>query len=161
MYGWIVWLHVLGAFVFVLGHGASMIVAFRLRGQRDASQIRELLAVSQTGLIVTYVGLLVLLAAGIAAGFVGGHWGRLWIWVSLGILLGVSVLMYALATTHYGRMRAAAGSPGYEKQAAKYRPPASPDQLPGLVDSNRPMLLAVVGGIGLVAILYLMLFKPF
>jgi Predicted integral membrane protein (DUF2269) len=161
MYGWIVFLHVLGAFTFVLGHGASMIVAFRLRGQRDMSQIRELLAVSQIGLIVTYVGLLVLLAAGILAGFVGGHWGRLWIWVSLGILLVVSVAMYIVATPHYGRMRAAAAAPGYEKQAAKFKPPASPDQLPALADSSRPFLLAVVGGIGLIAIVYLMLFQPF
>lgn len=161
MYGWIVFLHVLGGFTFVLGHGASMLVAFRLRGQRDVGVIRELLALSQGGLIVMYVGLLVLLAAGITAGFMGGHWGRMWIWAALVILVGVMVLMYVLATPYYGRMRAAAGSPGYEKQAAKLEPPASPDQLPGLADSNRPYLLAVIGGVGLVAILYLMLFKPF
>lgn len=161
MYGWIVFLHVLGGFTFVLGHGASVIVAFRLRGQRDTSQIRELLAVSQTGVAITYVGLLLLLAAGILAGFIGDHWGRLWIWTSLGILLLVSVMMYAVATPHYGRMRAAAAAQGYEKQAAKYRPPAAPEQLPALADSNRPFWLAIVGAVGLIAIIYLMLFKPF
>jgi hypothetical protein len=160
MYQWIVFAHVLGSFVFVLGHGASMIVAFRLRGQRDPARIRDLLAVSQIGTGVTYIGLVVLLVAGVAAGFVGAHWGRLWIWAALAILLVVTGMMYAVASPHYGRMRAAAGTPGYERHAASFRPPARPEDLPGLVDSPRPFFLALVGGAGLVGILYLMLFKP-
>ena len=161
MYAWIVLVHIVGAFVFVLGHGASVLVAFRLRGQRDAAHIRELLGVSQAGTGLTYLGLAVLVGAGVAAGFVGGHWGRLWIWAALAILAAVSGVMYAVASPHYGRMRAAAGVPGYEEHGAKFDPPAHPDQLPALVDSPRPIALAAVGGIGLVAIIYLMVMKPF
>ena len=37
------------------------------------------------GVGLMYVGLLVLLAAGIVAGFMGDHWGRVWIWAALAI----------------------------------------------------------------------------
>ena len=32
-YPWLVWLHVVGAFVFALGHGTSAVVSFRVRGE--------------------------------------------------------------------------------------------------------------------------------
>ena len=38
-YPWIVTLHVLGAFLFVFGHGASAFAAFRLRRERDPVRI--------------------------------------------------------------------------------------------------------------------------
>ncbi len=160
MYGWLVLLHVVGAFVFVLGHGASMVVAFRLRGQRHPDRIRELLMASQSGIGLSYLGLLILIVAGVAAGFVGGHWGRLWIWAAVAILIGIMVVMYAVASPHYGRLRAAAGVPGYEEQAAEFDPPVDSSELPRLVDSRRPFALAVVGGSGLLAIVYLMVAKP-
>lgn len=161
MYAWIVLLHILGAFAFAFGHGTSMVVAFRLRGARDAGRIRELLGVSQAGTGVMYIGLVVLLAAGVAAGFIGGHWSRLWIWAALAILVATAIVMYAVASPHYARLRAAAGVPGYAEHAAKFEPPADPGQLPALVGSRKPLALAGVGGSALVAILYLMVFKPF
>ena len=35
MYSWIVFVHVLGVFGFLLAHGAAAVVAFRLRGERE------------------------------------------------------------------------------------------------------------------------------
>ena len=161
MYQIVVFLHVLGAFAFVTAHGASMIAAFQLRGERDRSRQAALLQLSQIGIGLMYVGLLLLLAAGITAGFMGGHWGRGWIWVSLGTLVVVTVVMYALATPFYGRMRAAAGVGGTGQSADRYKPPATEADLAGLATSNRPIVLALVGGIGLVVIIWLMLVKPF
>jgi hypothetical protein len=102
-----------------------------------------------------------MLVAGIAAGFLGDHWGRAWIWTALGLLVVVIAIMYTVATPFYGRMRAAAGVPGSEQTAARLKPPATPADLEALATSNRPMLLAAVGGIGLVVIIWLMLSKPF
>lgn len=108
-----------------------------------------------------YVGLGVLLLAGILAGFMGGHWDRLWIWVALGTLVVVLAVMYAVATPFYGRMRAAAGIPGSEQLAARLNPPPTPDDLSQMAGSSRPFVLAAVGGIGLVIIVWLMISKPF
>src|ERR687896_1280471 len=94
MYQWIVILHVLGAFAFVAAHGVSMVAVFQLRGERDRARQAALLEVSGTGVGLMYIGLLVLLAAGILAGFLGDHWGRLWIWVALATLVVVAAVMY-------------------------------------------------------------------
>lgn len=161
MYEWVRFLHVFGAFLFVAAHGASMLVAFRLRSTRDRERIAELLQMSAYSLGLLYIGLLIMLVGGIVAGFMGNHWGSLWIWAALGILTVVIVVMYMVATPFYGRMRAAAGIEGFVEKADRYKPPATPDQLEQLASSSRPFVLAAVGGIGMVVILWLMLFKPF
>jgi len=161
MYGIIVLLHVLGAFGFVLAHGISMLVSFRLRHEHDPARIVHLFELSSTGINLMYAGLAVLLLAGIAAGFIGGHWGRGWIWASLGTLIVVMAVMYAVATPFYGRMRVASGAPVPEQVAARLKPPATAADLDALAASMRPMWLAAVGGIGLVIIIWLMLSKPF
>jgi hypothetical protein len=161
MYGIVVLFHVLGAFAFVMAHGVSMVAAFRLRGERDPARQAQLLELSGDSVGLMYIGLAVLLVAGILAGFMGGHWGRLWIWVALGTLVTVIVVMYAVATPYYGRMRAAAGVPGSEQMAARLKPPPTADDLAGLATSSRPFVLAAVGGIGLVVLVWLMLAKPF
>ena len=161
MYQWIVLLHVLGAFAFVAAHGVSMITAFQLRGERDRPRQAALLEASGAGIGVMYIGLLLLLVAGIIAGFMGDHWGRGWIWASLGTLVVVLAVMYAVASPFYGRMRTAAGLPDTADRAAKFKPPVTEADLDELAASNRPTVLALVGGIGLVVILWLMLLKPF
>ena len=161
MYEWIVLLHVVGAFVFVAAHGVSMVTAFRLRGERDRGRQATLLEASAIGVYLTYVGLLMLLVGGIWAGFAGEHWGRLWIWASLAILVVVIVVMYAVATPFYGRMRAAAGLGQWAERASSYKPPATEADLAMLATSNRPTVLALVGGIGLLVIVWLMVIKPF
>jgi hypothetical protein len=161
MYGWIVLLHVLGAFLFVAAHGVSMITAFRLRAERDRARQAALLEASGAGVGLMYIGLLVLLAGGIWAGFAGNHWGRLWIWAAIATLVIVIVAMYALATPFYSRMRAAAGIGQWAEKAATMKPPATEADLAALATSNRPLALAAVGGIGLAVIVWLMILKPF
>ena len=161
MYGFVVLLHVLGAFTFVAAHGVSMVAAIRLRGERDRIRQVALLDVSAAGVGVMYVGLLVLLAAGIVAGFMGDHWGRVWIWAALVTLVLVIVVMYAVATPFYGRMRAAAGIGQWAERRDRYKPPATEADLDMLATSNAPFVLATVGVIGLIVIIWLMLLKPF
>lgn len=160
MYAYIVLLHVIGAFVFALAHGVSVAVGLRLRGAQSREQVAALLDLSGMAIGGLYVGLLLLLIGGIWAGFAGDHWGRLWIWVALGILVVVMGAMYAIATPFYGRMRAAAGVLTDPKQVARYGEIA-PDELARMGASARPIWLAVIGGIGLLAILWLMVVKPF
>ena len=42
-YPWIVFIHVLGVLVFFIAHGTSMVVGFRLKGERDPARVRALL----------------------------------------------------------------------------------------------------------------------
>lgn len=161
-YPWLVLAHVLGAFGFALGHGVAVHAAFKLRGERDRARVEALLDLSQMSLWLLYGSLLVLLAAGIAAGFAGDWWGRLWIWTSIGILAVIIVVMYAVAAPYYMGLRKALGRPGYEPKEGEPAPePMSPEQLAAQLQSARPLWLALVGGIGLVAIITLMMLKPF
>jgi hypothetical protein len=160
MYAYIVLLHVIGAFVFALAHGVSIAVALRLRGARSREQVAALLELSGLAIGGLYVGLLLLLVGGIWAGFAGDHWGRLWIWAAIVVLVVVVVLMYAIATPFYGRMRAASGVLTDPKQVAKFGEIA-PDELERMGASSRAIWLTVIGGVGFVVLLWLMVVKPF
>jgi hypothetical protein len=160
MYPYIVLLHVIGAFIFALAHGVSVAVALRLRGVESRERAAALLELSGMAIGGLYVGLLLLLVGGVWAGFAGDHWGNLWIWVALGTLVVITVAMYAIATPFYGRMRAVAGVTTDPKQLARYGDIA-PDELDRMRASTRPIWLAVIGGVGLLVIVWLMVVKPF
>ena len=162
LYPWLVLTHVAGAFGLMLGHGTSVVCAFKLRGERDVTRIEALLDLSAYSLGLFYIAFLVLLASGIAAGFFGGHWDRLWIWASLVVLVAVVVAMYAIASPFYANVRRALGQKVYgDPKDAPPPAPAPPDQVVGMLASRRPFVLALIGGTGLLTILWLMLLKPF
>lgn len=154
-YQWWVFLHIAGAFVFLVAHGVSMGVSLQLRQERDPRRIMALLDVSTTSISGLYVGLVLLLTGGVVAGFVGDWWGQGWIWVALGTLVVVMILMYALASNYYKRLRLIVGAMAEGSEAV------SEERLAELLSGPRPVILAVTGFGGLLFILYLMLFKPF
>lgn len=161
-YPWVVFIHVAAAFLFVMGHGASMWVSDQIRRERDATRIRALLEVSSRSLGLVYSSLITLLIAGIVAGIMGGHFNRGWIWAAILVLLTIIVLMYALASLYYGRVREAVGLRGYQTPKDAPDPtPVSAEELAALVDSRRPDVIGLVGVIGLLVLLWLMMFKPF
>ncbi len=161
-YPWIVFVHVAAAFLFVMGHGASMWASDQIRHERDAVRIATLLELSGRSLGLVYGALLTLLIAGIAAGIMGGHFARGWIWAAIAVLVAVMVLMYALASTYYRRVREAVGirTPQTPKDAPDPTP-VSPEELAALVDNHRPDVIGLVGIVGLLVLLWLMRFKPF
>lgn len=162
MYAWLVFMHVLGGFGFLLAHGASAVVAFKLRQERSPERVRALLDLSVSSYSVMYIALLVLLGGGIAAGFVGKWWRMGWIWTAIGLLLAMLVAMGLLGTTHYHRVRKAVGLPFMENW--KEQPPmepASAEELDGLLSTPHAVWLAGIGGGGLTLVLWLMMFKPF
>jgi uncharacterized membrane protein len=160
LYPWVVLIHVLAAFLFILSHGASAFVSYRLRAEREPSRIAALLDLSSSTIGVMYGSLGLLLLAGIAAGIMGNWFSRGWIWLAIGVLFGVTVLMYVVATRYYVTVRRALGQqrPGSSDPAPE---PLPTDQLLALLDSRRPDAIAAIGAIGLVAIVWLMVVKPF
>jgi hypothetical protein len=162
LYNWIVWIHIVGGFTFALAHGVSAGVAFKLRDEREVPRIQALLDLSNLATQGMYVGTFVLLGAGIAAGFMAGLWGRGWIWTAIVILVLMFAFMYVRASRYFGDVRRAAGQPYFEVgKGARPAEPPNPARLGELLASSRPIEIAVVGYAGLIAILWLMVMKPF
>jgi hypothetical protein len=162
MYNWVVYLHLLGIFGFLIAHGASASAAFALRQERNLDKVRALLELSGRSIGLTYISLLVILAAGIVAAFMGNWWGRGWIWVSLGLLVVIIAAMGAMGSRYYGEARKLAGLPYFAK--GKVQPPlpaAGTDELYAVLGRANPMLLTVIGLGGFAIIAWLMRFKPF
>lgn len=159
---WIVFIHVISAFLFVAGHGVSMFVAFQVRRETDRGRIAALLDLSAGSLILATVAAIVLLIAGILAGIVLGSWSRWWIWVSLALLVVIGVLMTPLGVGHLNAIRMAVGVRTRDLKEGDPDPtPASDEELAAVLASRRPEQLLLIGGVGFVVLLWLMMFKPF
>jgi hypothetical protein len=154
-YEWWVFLHILGVFGFLLGHGVSVGVTFRLRRERDPGRVNALLELSGSSLTVFFYGLLVLVVAGVVAGFLGKWWDEGWIWTALGVLVGISVAMSVLARPYYKRVRLVAEAMASGSEAV------TEDQFVSILRSPLPLVNAAIGFAGLLVLLWLMMFKPF
>jgi hypothetical protein len=153
-YRWWVFVHLAGVFLFLLAHGASVSALFRLRKERDREKIRQLIQFSGSTIRLFYVSLLVLVIGGVAAGL-QGHWFKYqWIWEAIGVLVVVSVAMVVIARPYYRKIA----------EATELRPSGVPrvsdEDLAARLASPTPMVVAVVGFVGLLVILWLMIFKP-
>jgi hypothetical protein len=162
IYPWLVFTHIAGAFVFVLAHGVSAWASLQIDNEHEPTRIRALLELMSTSLAGTYVGLLLLLIAGIWAGISGGHFGRGWVWAALGLLIVIGFAMYAIGTRYYGTLRAAVGL--RTMQTPKDAPdpvPVAQAELDAILARSPSRALAGIGYAGLGLILFLMVLKPF
>jgi hypothetical protein len=159
---WIVFIHVVGVIVFLIGHGVSVFVAWRLRTERDAAAVRTLLDLSRRSLNFMSVGLIVWFLGGVAAGFSGGYWtsGQLWIWASLVIAIVLVGMMTPMGRFYFNRIRSAVG---VDPKTNTAQPNFVVDQgsLEAAIASGSPQLLAVFGIGALVILAWLMIVKPF
>jgi amino acid transporter len=162
LYQWVVFLHILSALAFFMAHGASAVMVFQLRRERELDRIRAILDLSRAAIPVAYIAVLILLLAGIAAGIMGNWFSQGWIWASLGLMVVQFGWMYYYAYRYYPPIRKAVGLPysdGRSEHAAE--PPASAAEIDAAIRAtNPPLFLGVAFGI-VALILWLMVFKPF
>ncbi|HOU41422.1 MAG TPA: hypothetical protein PK829_09150 [Promineifilum sp.] len=164
MYHWMVYIHVLATFAFLLTHGVSSVVALRLRRQRDPAVARAWLQLNASGgfVAVFYGSLLTLLVSGVISGFMGDWWGNGWIWLALALLIGIIVAMFVIGTRHYGRVRRALGMGYFDgRQEQPAGEPAAAEEIDALLANAPAITLAAIGFGGIAVILWLMMFKPF
>jgi hypothetical protein len=97
--------------------------------------------------------LLLLLVTGIISGFIAKWWHMAWIWVSLGLLIAITVAMYAIGTRYFSQVRKAIGMEFME--GGKPHPPVAPESpefLAALLANSPAMLLYAIGYGGLALI---------
>lgn len=154
-YPWIRFLHIAAAIGFVGIHGASIVVLYAIRSERDRNRIEGILDFSSGTATAMYVSLTAVVGTGLWLGYeVRGWFSQPWYWWSLALLVITSVLMFFIAKPFTKEVRA----------ACEIRPSGVPrvsdDELVQTLHSSRTYLITVIGVVGLALILYLMVFKP-
>jgi uncharacterized membrane protein len=102
-----------------------------------------------------YVSLAWLITFGVVAGIQGDYWNDGWFWISIGLLVLVVGEMSAVARPYYVRV----------KEAVEVRPSGVPrrsdEELEEILRSPVAVWNAAFGAAVLLAITWLMIFKPF
>jgi len=143
--------HVLGALLFAGGHGISVVMAFLLPKEPDGARASAYLHLSYLLVYPMQAGLGLLIGSGVALGFLGNWWGRLWIWLALDLLLATMAWMFAMSLGNYHVVR---------DRLVETGPAAWDEEARALVTVRRAVIMAIVGTGSLLAILALMVFKP-
>jgi plastocyanin len=154
LYKFWVFVHIVGVVGFFSSHGVSMIVTFRLRKERDPQKVSSLIELSGSSIRSFYTWLGLLLLGGIVAGFLGHWWSYAWIWAAIIVLVVTSIAMYAMARPYYRRVGLVARAMAGGSQAV------TPQQFDEILSGSRAGSIAGIGFVALIAILYLMVFKP-
>ena len=145
----------MGVIAFVTFHGVSVMAALRVRKERDRGRIATMLQLSGSSVTGMYVSLAWLITFGVVAGIQGDYWDDGWFWISIGLLVIVIGEMSAVARPYYQRV----------KEAVEVRPSGVPrrsdEELEEILRSRVAVWNAAFGAAVLLAITYLMIFKPF
>jgi hypothetical protein len=153
-YQWVKYLHILSVFAFVALHGVSMVVLFRIRGERDRKKIQDLLTLSGETTLPMYVTLGLIIVTGILAGLKFNWFRYWWIWAAIGILLVSVGLMSAVAKPYFSKV----------KSACEMRPSGVPrvsdEELGEILEGSSTWTITAIGAVALLVILYLMVLKP-
>ena len=155
LYPWFVLAHLVGLVLFAVCHGASAFMAFRLRGERDPVVVDAILKVGALSVGPMYIGLLLLGIGGLGAAAAGNLWGQPWLIASIVVFVIVLLVMWAVASPYYMGLRKA-----LEERGPDGRPSMDAATLATMLDTRRPEILATVGTIGLVLLVWLMVIKP-
>ena len=153
-YQWVLLLHILSVLALLGTHGTSMVVLYRIRAERDRKKIFDLISLSGETAIPMYVSTGAIVLTGILLGLklkVFSHW---WVWVAIVLLVAIIGLMTAVAKPYFKRVKA----------ACEVRPSGVPrvsdEELGEILRSPTAHVVTAIGVIGLIAILYLMVFQP-
>lgn len=148
LYLWLTYLHLLGFAVFLLGHGISAGCSLVLRRPLSDPVRANLLELSSRGNFASLPGLGLLLVTGVWMGFLGSWWHWGWIWAAIIVLVAVTVAMSAQSLPYHKARDVIGGS-------------EAEGELESELKHARPLVMAVIGTVGLVVLIFLMLFKPF
>jgi hypothetical protein len=151
---WLLFLHVVSVLALLGTHGTSMTVLYRIRRERDRSRILDMVTLSGETILPMYISLAAILVTGILLGLKVHVFSFWWIWVAIVILVATAALMGAIARPYFARV----------KEACQMRPSGVPrvsdEELMEILRAPTAHVISAIGVIGLLAILYLMVFQP-
>ncbi|MDH5225022.1 MAG: hypothetical protein OEW46_09665 [Actinomycetota bacterium] len=155
MYRVWVFVHLVGVAGFLVTHGVSMWALFAVRAtDGDRERILEWCETSKRTTTPMYVSLGILLLGGVAAGIDAALFADWWLLGSLILLVGLTAMMSVVASPYMKRLRE--GSTRWADGSFTM----TDDELRATLDGPATMIIAASGSIGLLVILYLMVFKP-
>ena len=162
MYQWMMFLHAFLVVSFMLVHGASAKAAFQLKRETNRERISAILDLSVLYMTGLHITLGLTLITGILMIFLGGMWNRVWIWLSLVLLLVLFTAMTMLAASYFTQLRKDAGLRYFDIIFPRPAlPPASPEVLKVHLSAFKPWPVALIGGGVLLLVTWLMIFQPF
>ena len=159
---WFVFLHVLSAITFFLTHGAAATMIFKIRSETDFTRIRAMLDLAVSTFQAYMLSFLIMGLTGLIMPFMIHIWNKVYIWLSIVLILFVAVWMGLVNEKQIKQLRRLVGLP-YMKGNKEYpaEPPSSPDEVAALLKKINPTQWAMVGYGIPVIVLWLMIFKPF
>lgn len=163
MYSFVVFLHVLSVFIFLLSHGVSIVVFLMIRRQPSVERVRILMSLRNAVVPVMMIAFLVMILAGVAAAFIGNWWSRGWVWASIGVLVAIFLTMGFFGRTYFDGIQhmLQPAKNAQQKAQAAVAVALRTQELTPVLRQSHPRILSFVGLGGLVIILYLMMYKPF
>lgn len=162
VYRVIVLLHILSALGFIMAHGVSAMMIFKVSRERKYENLCNYLEISGMSMRPAMLALHGVEITGIVLTIMGKWWMMGWIWVSLALFALVGFVMGKYGAAYMGRVRRAMGMLSQKELRKGVRPnPAPYEKLLEIVESGRPRLVASAGLGGLAMIVALMTLKPF
>jgi hypothetical protein len=150
----LLYLHILSVMALLATHGVSMFVLYRIREEKDRRKILDLVTLSGETVLPMYASIVAIVVTGVLAAIEFDRFGQLWLWVAIVLLFLTIALMVLLARPYFRRVKA----------ACEVRPSGVPrvsdEELGEILGGPTANVITAIGTIGLLAILYLMIFKP-
>jgi hypothetical protein len=159
---WLVLIHALAALTYFLLHGTSLAMAFCVRKETDFARIRAMLDLSAATVLPMGIAFGIMGLTGLVMPFLIQIWDKVYIWLSIVLILFVFICMGEFNETRYKELRRLVGLP-YMK-GNKTLPadlPSTPEEVAALLQKTNVTALATVGYIIPALVLWLMIFKPF
>jgi amino acid transporter len=151
---WLLYLHIASVLALLGTHGTSMTVLYRIRRERDRAKILGLVTLSGETILPMYISLAAIVVTGVLVGLKLHVFSQWWIWVSIALLVVTAALMGAVARPYFARV----------KEACQMRPSGVPrvsdEELGEILGASTAHVISAIGVVGLLAILYLMVFQP-
>lgn len=159
MYNWLVLLHIFFAFLFMLGHGPHVVAMLKFRGEPDPERSLSFFNMVPDIKYVRYLTV-AMGVFGFIPAFMTVWWQQGWVWASAVIFVIISWVMFKYGAGYFGMIQDAALHL-IEAKKTNVNLPAVQKEFDEVRNSSYPMIVSVVGIVGLAIILWLMRFKPF
>ena len=159
MYNWLVFLHILFAFLFMLAHGVSAAAMLKFRGEPDPERCLTFFNIVPQPTLIRVLTVLMGIP-GLIAAFITPWWKQGWPWTSLVIFAIISYVMFKYGGGYYGIISSAANRL-IEAKKTDTDLAAAQKEFDDARNAPHAMIVSVVGLVGLAILLWLMRFKPF